>query len=184
MPVHPGVACDGCGQWPIQGDRYKSQSLPDFDLCSACHGKGGWQVQGPFQRMMPGAMRAAAGVGQPITRGSGSVADQLLRWVWRYFTGEGSSSGGGDTANSSGSSRPGSSGSGGADAPSGSGSTAAAVAAGGEGAAVPGGPASKRAKLQAPERVHLSGKPPLYFQVGRAVEATGQFISAAVAGPV
>ncbi len=177
VPVHPNVACDGCGSCPIRGDRYKSQSLPDFDLCCACHAKGGWQVQGPFQRMMPGAMRAAAGVAQPITRGSGSVAEQLVLWVWRYFTGEGGSgagggSGGGSDANAS-RGQPGSS-SRGSEAPNGSGSTAeaaAAAAAGGAaataagGAAVSNGPANKRLKLQAPELVHLSGKPPLYFQV-------------------
>ena len=178
VAVHPNVACDGCGQCPIRGDRYKSQSLPDFDLCSACHAQGSWQAQAPFQRMLPGAMQVAPGVGQPIARGSGSVAEQLLQWVWRYFTGEGGSgAGGGGSGINNGSGGTDAGGSRGGEAPCGSGSTAASAggAAGGgaaagaaAAAAVSGGPAIKRPKLQAPELVHLSGKPPLYFQVGKA----------------
>ncbi|KAI5084345.1 hypothetical protein GOP47_0000514 [Adiantum capillus-veneris] len=37
FPVfHLGVQCDECGATPIQGPRYKSNKIPDFDLCSTC----------------------------------------------------------------------------------------------------------------------------------------------------
>lgn len=34
-PCHPGVACDGCGEYPIQGDCYH-KSCVDYDLCGGC----------------------------------------------------------------------------------------------------------------------------------------------------
>lgn len=34
--IHEGVNCDGCGQAPLQGIRYKCSSCPNFDLCSRC----------------------------------------------------------------------------------------------------------------------------------------------------
>jgi hypothetical protein len=34
--VHVGVSCDGCGQAPIKGDRFKCSVCPDYDLCSSC----------------------------------------------------------------------------------------------------------------------------------------------------
>jgi len=33
---HPGVRCDGCGQFPIIGPVYKSLVSNDFDLCKLC----------------------------------------------------------------------------------------------------------------------------------------------------
>jgi len=35
-PVHRGVRCDGCGQNPIVGTRYKCSICPDFDFCEIC----------------------------------------------------------------------------------------------------------------------------------------------------
>jgi hypothetical protein len=34
-----GVGCDGCGEMPIFGGRYKCQICPNFDLCTACYEK-------------------------------------------------------------------------------------------------------------------------------------------------
>lgn len=34
--VHPNVECDGCGQCPIIGPRYKCTVRKDFDYCSKC----------------------------------------------------------------------------------------------------------------------------------------------------
>lgn len=33
---HRGITCDGCGQTPIQGVRWRCLNCYDFDLCSAC----------------------------------------------------------------------------------------------------------------------------------------------------
>eukprot|EP00731_Ephydatia_muelleri_P030989 Em0022g503a len=38
--LHPRVACDGC-KGPVCGIRYKCSVCPNYDLCSACKGKGG-----------------------------------------------------------------------------------------------------------------------------------------------
>jgi len=38
--VHLSVTCDGCGQSPIIGVRYKCANCGNFDLCSACEAKG------------------------------------------------------------------------------------------------------------------------------------------------
>ncbi|KAM4678500.1 sequestosome-1 isoform 2-T2 [Discoglossus pictus] len=37
--VHPNVTCDGC-DGPVVGNRFKCLICPDYDLCSACEGKG------------------------------------------------------------------------------------------------------------------------------------------------
>lgn len=34
--LHVGVQCDGCGMHPIQGPRYKSSKVFNYDLCSSC----------------------------------------------------------------------------------------------------------------------------------------------------
>ncbi len=38
--VHDGVRCDGCGQFPLVGIRYKCTECSDFDLCQACESQG------------------------------------------------------------------------------------------------------------------------------------------------
>jgi len=37
--VHQNIQCDGCGQYPLVGARFKCTVCPDFDLCSACESK-------------------------------------------------------------------------------------------------------------------------------------------------
>ncbi|CAH6420161.1 Von Willebrand factor type A domain protein [uncultured virus] len=34
--VHYGISCDGCGQSPIVGKRFKCQTCADYDLCGRC----------------------------------------------------------------------------------------------------------------------------------------------------
>lgn len=34
--LHVGVECDSCGMTPIEGSRYKSTKMLDYDLCSTC----------------------------------------------------------------------------------------------------------------------------------------------------
>ena len=40
MPtIHDGIKCDGCGQCPLIGARYKCTVCADFDLCQSCEGR-------------------------------------------------------------------------------------------------------------------------------------------------
>lgn len=42
--LHVGVGCDGCGMFPIIGDRFKCRDCEErigYDLCGTCHRKGG-----------------------------------------------------------------------------------------------------------------------------------------------
>jgi len=43
---HIGVQCDGCGQHPIFGPRFKSLVKADYDLCQGCYAKHG--VEGEY----------------------------------------------------------------------------------------------------------------------------------------
>jgi len=38
-PIHRNVVCDGCNVTPIEGNRYRCNDLPDFDLCQSCFDK-------------------------------------------------------------------------------------------------------------------------------------------------
>lgn len=144
VPVHPGVACDACGQCPILGDRYKSEALPDYDLCSGCHSSmgGSEAAAGPFRLMLPGAVRVPAQQQQAQgQQGQGrSMTEQLLCWVWRYFMAEEEG-----------------------EAPSSANGSGGGSRAGPDAGAGSSGPSAKR---QRPARVRLSGKAPLYLQVG------------------
>eukprot|EP00250_Pteridium_aquilinum_P021830 c25238_g2_i1 orf=565-1932(-) len=42
--LHVGVGCDGCGMFPIEGDRYRCADCKEiigFDLCGSCYNNGG-----------------------------------------------------------------------------------------------------------------------------------------------
>jgi hypothetical protein len=50
-PTHHAITCDGCGQNPIVGVRYKCLSCIDFDLCTPCfiaQRERHWDGQHPF----------------------------------------------------------------------------------------------------------------------------------------
>ncbi|XP_063572447.1 E3 ubiquitin-protein ligase HERC2-like [Pongo abelii] len=34
--IHPGVTCDGCQMFPINGSRFKCRNCDDFDFCEMC----------------------------------------------------------------------------------------------------------------------------------------------------
>ncbi|XP_012867362.1 PREDICTED: E3 ubiquitin-protein ligase HERC2 [Dipodomys ordii] len=34
--IHPGVTCDGCQMFPINGSRFKCRNCDDFDFCETC----------------------------------------------------------------------------------------------------------------------------------------------------
>jgi len=81
---HAGVQCDGCGVLPIAGTRYKSLTIDNYDLCSACHlGPAG--SGGSFQSLEPPSTGGGGGTG---TNGAKPQHTELLLWVWRYFSGE------------------------------------------------------------------------------------------------
>ena len=48
---HQGVQCDGCGQLPIQGPRYRSTTRDDYDLCGRCRGGARGDANGPYARV-------------------------------------------------------------------------------------------------------------------------------------
>lgn len=47
--LHVGVRCDGCGMHPIQGPRYKSSKVFNYDLCSSCFEETG--SESDYQKM-------------------------------------------------------------------------------------------------------------------------------------
>lgn len=65
--VHHGVECDGCGQCPLRGRRFRCTNVPDYDLCEQCHGTykathSGEQRKLTFEEMVVVTSPAAAGV--------------------------------------------------------------------------------------------------------------------------
>jgi hypothetical protein len=49
--VHSNIRCDGCGQFPLVGVRYKCTVCNDYDLCSACEAKGQHPVDHPLIKL-------------------------------------------------------------------------------------------------------------------------------------
>lgn len=50
--VHLGVFCDGCGQCPIKGTRYKCTFCENFDLCEKCEEKVGEKHGHPMLKLI------------------------------------------------------------------------------------------------------------------------------------
>ncbi|ETW04870.1 hypothetical protein H310_03986 [Aphanomyces invadans] len=42
LVTHDNVTCDGCQMSPLEGVRYKSAVVDDFDLCATCEASGKW----------------------------------------------------------------------------------------------------------------------------------------------
>eukprot|EP00250_Pteridium_aquilinum_P014664 c22129_g1_i1 orf=342-2387(+) len=61
--VHFGVKCDGCSIYPIQGLRYKSTKVFNYDLCSTCFEKMG--NENDYQKMEKPASLACHGFHHP-----------------------------------------------------------------------------------------------------------------------
>jgi len=65
---HEGVKCDGCGIYPITGDRFKCMVCPQFDLCQKCEEKRLHAVNHPLVKLrvelnaLPPALIAAVRV--------------------------------------------------------------------------------------------------------------------------
>jgi hypothetical protein len=59
--AHLNVSCDGCGQHPICGFRYKCSVCSDYDLCSTCEAKDLHQVDHPLIKM-----RSPSAIGEPL----------------------------------------------------------------------------------------------------------------------
>ena len=51
--IHFGVQCDVCGRRDIVGLRFKSDVLPDYDLCEQCRLRPEATAQAPFTRVKP-----------------------------------------------------------------------------------------------------------------------------------
>ncbi|KAL6780045.1 hypothetical protein ACKKBF_B14635 [Auxenochlorella protothecoides x Auxenochlorella symbiontica] len=73
-PPHASFSCDACGMAIIQGTRYHSLVLDDYDLCARCHRQHGGGPVGPFECV------------QPPPGSADRTAVQLLNWAHTYFT--------------------------------------------------------------------------------------------------
>lgn len=65
---HPGVTCDGC-QGAIFGIRFKCLMCPDYDLCSACEGKGTHTEHDMTKISCPVDFLGMFGMGKPHCQG-------------------------------------------------------------------------------------------------------------------
>ncbi|OQR83778.1 hypothetical protein ACHHYP_14289 [Achlya hypogyna] len=52
LVIHYNIECDGCGIGPLEGIRYKSAVVDDFDLCSLCEETGSWTSHEPFIKIV------------------------------------------------------------------------------------------------------------------------------------
>lgn len=76
--VHRGVTCDGCKSHIITGNRYKSLTMENFDLCEACEKKG--VHPGPMIRF---SAPACVGVGR-LDRLVGDVKEMFKGQAHEY----------------------------------------------------------------------------------------------------
>ena len=48
---HNGCVCNGCGEFPIEGVRYKCIECGDFDFCEKCYEEKGYIHEHPFYKL-------------------------------------------------------------------------------------------------------------------------------------
>jgi len=48
---HEGVKCDGCGVYPITGDRFKCMVCPQYDMCQKCEEKRLHEMNHPLVKL-------------------------------------------------------------------------------------------------------------------------------------
>jgi len=51
LVIHDNIKCDGCGAFPITGDRFKCTVCSDFDLCSPCEQKNTHPLSHPLLKL-------------------------------------------------------------------------------------------------------------------------------------
>ena len=51
--VHLSSRCDGCGMYPLLGDRYHSTVRDDWDLCARCHAAGSEDERAGYECVPP-----------------------------------------------------------------------------------------------------------------------------------
>jgi len=78
--VHDGIECDACGTFPIQGERFKSQVLPNYDVCSPCLDTNTEikAAAGPFSRL-PGSLPGNFSEQMPKQTDETSYAEAVKR---------------------------------------------------------------------------------------------------------
>ncbi|KAJ7547802.1 hypothetical protein O6H91_08G105000 [Diphasiastrum complanatum] len=98
--VHWNVQCDNCGVYPIHGPRFKSTNREDYDLCALCvshqsNSLGMKEFHSDYVRIEKPAEASGWIGGKGSDRNesgphkkskSGSSHQQLVDWVWQYFT--------------------------------------------------------------------------------------------------
>ncbi|XP_066478199.1 E3 ubiquitin-protein ligase HERC2 isoform X5 [Tiliqua scincoides] len=78
--IHPGVTCDGCQMFPINGPRFKCRSCDDFDFCETCFKTRKHNTRHPFGRINePGQSPVFCGrSGKQLKRRHSSQRGMLL----------------------------------------------------------------------------------------------------------
>ncbi|XP_052629988.1 E3 ubiquitin-protein ligase HERC2 isoform X4 [Harpia harpyja] len=78
--IHPGVTCDGCQMFPINGPRFKCRNCDDFDFCETCFKTRKHNTRHTFGRMNePGQSPVFCGrSGRQLKRRHSSQRGMLL----------------------------------------------------------------------------------------------------------
>ncbi|XP_062306104.1 E3 ubiquitin-protein ligase HERC2 [Osmerus eperlanus] len=78
--VHPGVRCDGCQMFPINGPRFKCRNCDDFDFCENCYKNRKHNTRHSFSRINePGQTPAFCGrSGKQLKKPHGGQRGMLI----------------------------------------------------------------------------------------------------------
>ncbi|XP_059922232.1 E3 ubiquitin-protein ligase HERC2 isoform X1 [Gadus macrocephalus] len=81
--VHPGVRCDGCQMFPINGPRFKCRNCDDFDYCDSCFKTSKHNTRHSFGRINePGQSPAFCGRSGKQQKKAHSSQRELLIDEW------------------------------------------------------------------------------------------------------